>query len=237
MDIFDNSNVFPFVFSFLPALVYSIIVYVTMPNGTIKWKTAFLYFLMGITSTFFVESFQFIFPQLHNPASDDDFLSMFILAMIQVSLVEEGAKLLCFKISESFINTNDAPHSTMFYAMSVSCGFAVSENLLYVRMYGSEILLARSFTSVVLHMLCGMILGYFISLGKKSRTKIKNVFPFIGLVIAVLYHGFYDFVLFVDDYEMDPNNDAMGDCISIVGIGIVAAYMMTRHLVEIYKSR
>ena len=58
------------------------------------------------------------------------------------------------------------------------------------------IFLLRGFTSVPLHGAASGILGYYVGLTKYTYR------PFIGkgLLLAVLLHGFYDFLLFLGSW-------------------------------------
>ena len=101
--------------------------------------------------------------------------------------------------------------SIMYYTTLVGVGFAIVENIINFRAYGNASIIARSFSAVIAHMICGLLLGYFIALGKRKsevkshsefsrffikRPTIKGMtYTFIGLMVAIAYHGIYDFNL------------------------------------------
>jgi len=242
--MFDDNNVISFIFTFLPALIYSIIVYITAPPFTIRWRTASLYFCMGVLSTILVNAVHYMFPNWDEPMSKNMMIALFATAFVKVGALEEMSKFSMFKLTDWYRNKKmvDHPSSIMFYAMSISCGFAVSENILYAQIYGGDVLLIRSFSSVLVHMICGLMLGYFVALGRIDNDSPKNMLSsihprfrmmchtFAGICAATFYHGLYDFNIFV-------NGDAGIDkSFTIIGIGLAITYVMSAHLFRYFKQ-
>jgi RsiW-degrading membrane proteinase PrsW (M82 family) len=82
----------------------------------------------------------------------------------------------------------------------VGMGFAMIENLLYVlgnNGNGIEVALLRMFTAIPAHAVFAVIMGYFVGLAKHSPH--KTAYLFLGVLAAVLAHGFYDYFLFVQN--------------------------------------
>jgi len=78
----------------------------------------------------------------------------------------------------------------------VSMGFACLENIFYVFEHGVKVGFIRAFTAVPAHAIFGILMGYFMGIAKFSNKKFKqNIF---GLLIATIFHGSYDFFLFID---------------------------------------
>lgn len=227
--MFEHNNVIALIFTFLPAFIYSLVLYLTIPAETIKWRIASLFFLMGLLSTILVNAVHFTFPNWDSPVSTNILIGFFITAFIKVGLLEESCKFSMFKVTEWYRNKKyfDHPDAIMFYAMSVSCGFAVSENILYAQIYGGWVLVTRSFSAVLVHMICGLMMGYFVALGRSNpgknhkRRMILNTIA--GVCVASLYHGLYDFNLFVGS----PGAEYISD--GILTVGILASYLMTTH--------
>lgn len=78
----------------------------------------------------------------------------------------------------------------------VSMGFAAVENLLYVLEGGLEVALMRAFTAIPAHATFAIIMGYFMGKAKFSNHRMK--WNLIGLSCAILFHGAYDFFLFIN---------------------------------------
>lgn len=86
------------------------------------------------------------------------------------------------------------------YAVFISLGFALIENIMYVTNYGETTGYMRAFTAVPAHALFGVTMGYFFAFakfGQKNRT--LNLFK--ALFIPVILHGIYDFIL-MSQHEM-----------------------------------
>jgi len=77
----------------------------------------------------------------------------------------------------------------------VSMGFAVTENVFYVFEGGFSTAIGRAFTVVPAHATFVVLMGYF--MGKAKFSKNKTMLNLTGLFLAILFHGAYDFFLFL----------------------------------------
>lgn len=226
--MFNNSNLVAFIFTFLPCLLFSFGIYKALPiTSRINWVTASFYFILGCLSTSAVLIWRYIFPNWGDVGcgfTNYDYINEFIHWIIVVALVEEGFKLVAFKAGEFYREKKKKARlvTYIFYAMSVSCGFAVIENLSYASMYGQSVLLQRSFSSVIIHMSCGVLLGYFIALGLMYKR--KHLFTLLGLIAAVIFHGTYDF------YISQDNHFGIYGLLGYALIGIIGSFFAYRHL-------
>ena len=78
----------------------------------------------------------------------------------------------------------------------VSMGFATLENVLYVFQHGVSTGILRAFTAVPAHATFAILMGYF--MGKAKFSKNRIVSNLTGLLFATLFHGAYDFFLFIN---------------------------------------
>ena len=230
--MFEQNHVLPFVFTFLPILVYTFLVYISTPKGSVIPKVGVLYFFMGMISTIIVSIILYMFPKWKDLMSADIMLGQFILAFFQIALIEEASKFSMFKFLSGFRHKSDHPAGVMFYCMCVSAGFAVSENLLYLQMFGSSVLLPRAFTALIIHLIAGLMMGYYVALGRietsseigsLTDTKKKWAYGALGLLAAAMYHGMYDFNIIVNDDA--PN---MYSVFGIIGIGMMITWWMSK---------
>lgn len=87
------------------------------------------------------------------------------------------------------------------YCVFAALGFAAFENIMYVFSYQSiapNIALFRGLLSVPAHTFFGVSMGYYLSLAKYEQDFIKRKrYLTLSVVIPVLFHGTYDFILFV----------------------------------------
>lgn len=144
---------------------------------------------------------------------------VFVKAFFCVALVEEFLKLYFLMLI-----THKSRHFNYFfdgivYAVFVSLGFALVENLLYAFDYGMKTALLRAVTSIPGHASFGVLMGCWYStwmvhnkaatleaeLGIAERIDYRDWFsPHTGkvgtLLFPVLAHGFYDFCC-MGDYD------------------------------------
>jgi RsiW-degrading membrane proteinase PrsW (M82 family) len=131
------------------------------------------------------------------PLSDvKSVFQQFIKAFIVVALVEEFSKFIIVKYYAQKNKEFNEPFDGIVYAVMVSMGFAALENILYVFQFGLSTGILRAFTAVPAHATFGILMGYFMGKAKFSENKMKyNLF---GLITATVFHGAYDFFLFIN---------------------------------------
>ncbi|WP_268794072.1 glutamic-type intramembrane protease PrsW [Salimicrobium flavidum] len=88
----------------------------------------------------------------------------------------------------------DHHYDGIIYGVSLSLGFATVENIIYLFSNGIEIAFLRAIFPVSSHALFGLIMGFY--MGKaKFRTKRKRWNIFLALVLPVLLHGIYGYMV------------------------------------------
>ena len=124
-----------------------------------------------------------------------------IEAFVVAALCEEWVKLL---VVRRFIYRRVEFNEVMdgiVYTVAAGLGFACMENILFVASGGMTVALTRAFTAVPLHAVCSALLGYSIGRAHFAVTAAdEERFLRGGLMLAVLVHGLYDFLLFVVPY-------------------------------------
>ena len=120
----------------------------------------------------------------------------FIKAFFTVALVEEFSKYIIVRFYAQKNKEFNEPFDGIVYAVMVSMGFAALENILYTFQYGFGVGVTRAFTAVPAHATFGVIMGYFMGKAKFSNNSIK--LNLLGLLFATLFHGSYDFFLFIN---------------------------------------
>ncbi|MFP4846200.1 PrsW family intramembrane metalloprotease [Winogradskyella sp. PE311] len=119
----------------------------------------------------------------------------FIQAFFVVALAEEFSKYVIVKYFAQPKKAFNEPYDGIIYAVMVSMGFACTENIMYVLEGGYETAILRAFTAVPAHATFGILMGYYMGKAKFSKNRIKlNI---TGLLLATLFHGAYDFFLFI----------------------------------------
>ncbi len=89
----------------------------------------------------------------------------------------------------------DQHYDGIIYAVFVSMGFALIENILYVFQGGLGVALARSVLSVPGHGFFAVLMGYYFSLAKFAPIEERKKLLFKSLAMPILFHGLYDFAL------------------------------------------
>jgi RsiW-degrading membrane proteinase PrsW (M82 family) len=132
------------------------------------------------------------------------FWHSFYKAFIVAAFTEEGVKFLfLYWIIWKHKECNQY-FDGIVYAVFVSLGFAVIENILYVFNFnGLSTAINRAIFSVPAHGLFGVIMGYFFTLARFSETNKKRKFLWMSFLVPLIFHGLYDFVLFY----MEKSND------------------------------
>ncbi|PLS02106.1 glutamic-type intramembrane protease PrsW [Neobacillus cucumis] len=88
----------------------------------------------------------------------------------------------------------DEPFDGIVYGVAVSLGFATVENIFYLVANGIEHAMTRALLPVSSHALFGVIMGFY--LGKAKFTKgNKAKWILLSLVLPILLHGSYDYIL------------------------------------------
>jgi RsiW-degrading membrane proteinase PrsW (M82 family) len=262
--MFGHNNILPFIFAVLPALIYGYTIFKHSPTNSIHLNKLWIYTIIGFLSITFINFFTFIFPDFQKPlfqefigsATVDGELIFFFkktsltflfFAFFQIAMLEEFSKWISFKCGDLFRGRNslrDHPYAIMFYTTMVAAGFAALENTQYAAKtinggFGEnlsvfEVLFVRTFSSVVMHMICGAIMGYYIALGAKSEKMYRIRYNLIGVFSAAVLHGFYDFTIL--DSNMSSLTFSLGDLsfhwpsTIIVMAGLVITYFMATDL-------
>lgn len=123
-----------------------------------------------------------------------------IYAFVSVGGTEEGFKWLAVLLIAYPRKAFNEPFDGIVYAVAVSMGFAISENLLYVfyQSAGTDaqwVAIIRSVTAVPAHATFAILMGYFMGISKFSNNKIPLLL--LGYLTAMILHGAYDFFLFL----------------------------------------
>jgi RsiW-degrading membrane proteinase PrsW (M82 family) len=131
------------------------------------------------------------------PIKESSLTEQAVHAFLIVALIEESSKFI-FVRWVLYPNKNfNEPYDGIVYAVSVGLGFAGLENILYV--FNSDNGIAtgvmRMFTAVPAHATFAILMGYF--MGKAKFEHNKSHYTWIGLLVATLFHGAYDYFWFI----------------------------------------
>ena len=151
-----------------------------------------------------------------------------ILYFIVVALSEEGFKYLLLKKRTWWSSEFNYQFDGVVYAVFVSLGFALWENISYVAMYGLGTAAVRAVTAVPGHACFGVFMGAFYGLAKRydnfgdeGRSRQCRR---LAVAVPVVLHGCYDFIA---TYEYDGYAWVF---VGFVVLLLLAAYRMIKKL-------
>ena len=122
--------------------------------------------------------------------------TVFFSAFLEAGIPEELCKFLIFMLFIWRDKNFDEYFDGIVYATFIGLGFACVENIEYVFSYGFQTGIVRALLSVPGHFLFGVLMGYFLSLAKFHPEK-RGTFMISGLLLAMLAHGLFDWLLMV----------------------------------------
>ena len=153
-------------------------------------------FLFGaIVSILVATILYFISYEIIQVKDEHSVWEQFIQAFFVVALIEEFSKYIIVRFYVQPKKEFNEPFDGIIYAVMVSMGFAAVENIMYVIEGGYPTALMRAFTAVPAHATFGILMGYFMGKAKFSKNPVK--WNLIGLLTAIIFHGAYDFFLFI----------------------------------------
>jgi RsiW-degrading membrane proteinase PrsW (M82 family) len=121
---------------------------------------------------------------------------------VVVALSEEGFKYLAMRWRTWRSPEFNCRFDGVVYAVFVSLGFALAENIGYVLMYGLGAALMRAITAVPGHASFGVFMGAYYGLARRSenlgRHGLSVFWRVLALLIPTLIHGMYDFIAVTD---------------------------------------
>nr|WP_279309199.1 PrsW family glutamic-type intramembrane protease [Psychroserpens sp. SPM9] len=181
------------------APIFIIILYVYFKDKYDKEPKGLLLasFLLGAIVSIIVTTIIYLGFDILLPLNDSFSVpQQFVKAFLVVGLTEEFSKYIIVRFFAQPKKAFNEPFDGIMYAVMVSMGFAATENVFYVLESGYITGFLRAFTAVPAHATFGILMGYFMGKAKFSKSRIR--LNLLGLLLAVIFHGFYDFFLFID---------------------------------------
>lgn len=133
----------------------------------------------------------------------DDPLYNIILYFGIVAFAEESSKYIYLK-KETWNNPEfNCQYDGVVYAVFVSLGFALWENISYVMNYGFATAIVRAVTAIPGHACFGVFMGVFYGIAKKydyrGDKQASTAFRIIAVVAPALLHGAYDYIATMEE--------------------------------------
>ena len=115
-----------------------------------------------------------------------------------VAISEESSKYIIMRGRTWKSIEFNCQYDGVVYAVFVSLGFALWENISYVMHYGIGTALIRAITAIPGHASFGVFMGVFYGLAKKMENRGEHnksvLLRVLSIVVPVLLHGAYDYI-------------------------------------------
>ena len=184
-------------------------------------RNLFASFMLGAAIVFPVAYAEIFFSQFSNNTIPGTAATAFLA----VALIEELGKFIVLRFYAYPKKSFDEPLDGIVYSVMIGMGFATLENILYVQKYGVQTGFLRMFLAVPAHATFGVLMGYHVGKAKFDRSNSSRLL-LLGLFWAVLFHGLYDFFLFLQ------GNPYIQEYISdlLLFVGAVASFVIAIRL-------
>lgn len=144
--------------------------------------------LLGIISTFIAYVIETV---------TEDIGGLAIQCLI-IGFAEEGAKYALLRYKTWRNPEFNCQYDAVVYAVFVSLGFALWENIRYVLSYGFSTALIRAVTAVPGHACFGVFMGIWYGLAKRhdlaGNAESRKSCLTLALVLPALTHALYDYI-------------------------------------------
>ena len=115
-----------------------------------------------------------------------------------VAISEESSKYIMMRGRTWKSIEFNCQYDGVVYAVFVSLGFALWENISYVMHYGFGTALIRAITAIPGHASFGVFMGVFYGLAKKMENRVEHnksvLLRVLSIVVPVFLHGAYDYI-------------------------------------------
>lgn len=115
-------------------------------------------------------------------------------AFVMAAFIEEGLKYLAVYLLIWRNRNFNEKFDGIVYAVFISLGFALVENIMYVFEGGLATGLLRAFTAVPFHAVDGVIMGFYFGIARFKKDD-KEADLIKAFLLPFLFHGLYDFFL------------------------------------------
>ena len=155
--------------------------------------------LMGIVSTFIAVMCERLGLMILGAIFDEPtVLYNLILYFLIVGLSEEASKYVVLKRATWNSPEFNCKFDGVVYAVTVSLGFALWENIEYVLMYGMTTAMVRAVTAVPGHACFGVFMGVWYGLSKRCELRgdeaAGKTCRRLCIIMPAVIHGCYDFI-------------------------------------------
>ena len=223
-----------FLFSLVPAILLVVFILYTDRKSKEPIKNILLCLFSGMLTISLARELEtFIMPYISN-----NILLTYIFAFM-----EEISKMGIFII---FIFDNkyfDDIYDGIVYMSLIALSFAGIENIMYAFSESTvtesiTLALMRDFTTIPLHVICGVVIGYFLSLSSFSKDiKHKIINIIFAITVSTLIHGtFNNLMTLLSDIEVNPDRSLQILLFTILPLVIIMIVLLIISIKYINKT-
>lgn len=229
--LFSDPKFLLIVAAVIPALVLLIYVYrrdrIEKEPGSLLLSLV----LWGIVSTFLAvisESIGAVLLAYFLPGGENNRAYAFWMFFVTVGLSEEGFKYLILKWRTWRSPYFNCRFDGVVYAVFVSLGFALWENIGYVTTYGLGAAMMRAVTAVPGHACFGVFMGACYGLARQreneGQTDMSAVWRALAVLLPAAIHGCYDYI------AVSESTDDTVSFLIFVALVFLSAFVLIRRL-------
>ena len=158
----------------------------------------------------------------------DSLMYKAILYFVVVAFSEEGFKYLLLKKRTWYSPAFNCQFDGVVYAVFVSLGFALWENIGYVIQYGLKTAMLRAVTAVPGHACFGVFMGTWYGLAKRydgmGKNGVSRFCRIMAFLIPSFMHGCYDFIATMESLHFS------WICAAFIAVMFVIAFLLVRNM-------
>ena len=144
-----------------------------------------------------------------------------------VGIGEEFSKYVVLRLRTWDHKAFNCTFDGLVYAVAVSAGFALAENVMYLFRYGAGVLLMRGIVSIPAHICFSVFMGAWYSAAKQysltGETDRARWAKILAVLTPALAHGAFDFI---------ATNTQQGGMIAVFIVYVIAMFVVTWRLVK-----
>jgi RsiW-degrading membrane proteinase PrsW (M82 family) len=178
-----------------PGIAVCLFIWSLHKMGRASMRPLITSFILGAVATLPALAVQLLSVDVRNEPGRHSILSYIWYAFGVVALSEEGSKFLVLRWYAYPKTIFREPFDGVVYGVVIAMGFATVENIEYVLQFGVETGVSRFFLAIPAHAAFAVLMGYPVGRAKFSPGSFWLMAK--GLLVAVLFHGSFDFFLFL----------------------------------------
>lgn len=203
MFYFQRSSILPFnlfliAAAVIPALFLMLRVYrsdrLEAESVALLWRLA----RAGVSAALLAIVSERILGLLLEKTVQNETLYQILLYFVVVAFSEEGAKYLLLHIRTWKSEEFNCQYDGVVYAVFISLGFALWENISYVLHYGLSTALIRAVTAIPGHTCFGVFMGVFYGLARRAENQKRfseaKTYRGLSILVPMSLHGAYDYI-------------------------------------------